>query len=69
MQRLGRVAFADRRYEGLRLVEAFIDDVRAGREEPERVGEVLSPARWAIDGLEVFFGSRRAAATPMRPGG
>lgn len=54
MQRAVDRRFARRRYEGLRLVEAFIDGVRAGTEEPERVGDVL--ARALHDrGLEVFF--------------
>lgn len=46
--------FARRRFEGLQLVEGFLDDVRAGREEPERISAVLAQA---LDdrGLEVFF--------------
>jgi signal transduction histidine kinase len=32
------------RYEGLRRVRAFVDDVREGRREPEDVGEVLATA-------------------------
>jgi signal transduction histidine kinase len=46
--------FARRRYEGLRLMEKFLDDVRAGRAEPEEVGAVLSRAL-DDEGLEVFF--------------
>ncbi len=56
-ERLQRVVdrrFARRRYEGLQLVEAFLDDVRAGREEPERIAEVLGRAL-QDRGLEVFF--------------
>jgi signal transduction histidine kinase len=36
--------FDRRRYEGLRRVRAFVDDVREGRSEPERVGAVLAAA-------------------------
>jgi hypothetical protein len=32
------------RYEGLRRVRAFVDDVREGRREPEEVGAVLAAA-------------------------
>ncbi len=46
--------FARRRFEGLKLVEGFLDDVRAGREEPERIDEVLAQAL-GDRGLEVFF--------------
>lgn len=46
--------FARRRFEGLRLVEGFLDDVRAGREEPERIGAILAQAL-NDRGLEVFF--------------
>ena len=54
LQRAVDRRFARRRYEGLRLVEGFLDDVRAGREEPERVGEILAQAL-NDRGLEVFF--------------
>ena len=54
LQRVVDHRFARRRYEGLRLVEGFLDDVRAGREEPERIGEVLAQAL-NDRGLEVFF--------------
>jgi signal transduction histidine kinase len=54
MQRGVDRRFARRRYEGLRLMEAFLDDVRAGRADPEGVGVVLSRAL-GDDGLEVFF--------------
>ncbi len=46
--------FARRRYLGLRAVEEFLEDVRAGRDEPERIGEVLAEAL-DDDGLEVWF--------------
>lgn len=46
--------FAQRRYIGLRRVEAFLADVRAGRAEPERIGTVLSEAL-GDNGLEVFY--------------
>jgi signal transduction histidine kinase len=36
--------FARRRYEGLRSVRAFVDDVRDGRREPEEIGAVLAAA-------------------------
>src|SRR5207302_1604511 len=36
--------FDRRRYEGLRRVRAFVDDVREGRSEPEGVGAVLAAA-------------------------
>ena len=32
------------RYEGLRRVRAFVDDVREGRREPEEVGAVVAAA-------------------------
>ncbi len=54
LQRAVDRRFARRRYEGLRLVEGFLDDVRAGREEPERIGEILAQAL-NDRGLEVFF--------------
>ena len=53
--------FARRRFEGLRLVEGFLDDVRAGREEPERIGAILAQAL-NDRGLEVVLspaGQRR----------
>ena len=54
MQRAVDRRFAQRRYEGLRLVEEFLDDVRAGRLEPELIAEVLGRAL-QDRGLEVFF--------------
>jgi signal transduction histidine kinase len=42
------------RFEGLRAVEQFQADVRAGREEPERIGEVLARAL-GDRGLEVLY--------------
>jgi signal transduction histidine kinase len=36
--------FDRQRYEGLRRVRAFVDEVREGRHEPERVGAVLAAA-------------------------
>jgi signal transduction histidine kinase len=46
--------FARARFEGVRLVRAFLDDVREGRAEPEEVGAAL---RVALDdpSAEVFF--------------
>jgi signal transduction histidine kinase len=46
--------FAARRYHGLRRVEQFIADVRAGHEEPEQIGRVLRDAL-GDNGLEVYF--------------
>jgi signal transduction histidine kinase len=42
------------RYEGLRRVRAFVDDVREGRGEPERIGEVLAAAL-RDPSAELFF--------------
>ena len=46
--------FARARFEGVRLLRDFLDDVRAGRAEPEEVGAVLAVA---LDdpGAEVMF--------------
>jgi signal transduction histidine kinase len=46
--------FDRRRYEGLRRVRAFVDDVREGRSEPERVGAVLAAAL-RDPSAELFF--------------
>ena len=54
LQRIVDRRFARRRYDGLRLVESFIDDVRAGREEAEGIGDVLARAL-GDRGMEVFF--------------
>lgn len=54
LQRVVDRRFARRRYEGLRLVEGFLDDIRAGRQEPERIGQILAQAL-NDRGLEVFF--------------
>ena len=53
-QRLVDRRFARRRFEGLRRIEEFLEQVRSGREEPERIGAVLANAL-GDDGLEVFF--------------
>ena len=42
------------RFEGLRRAERFLDDVRAGRAEPEQVGRVLAEAV-GDDRVELFF--------------
>jgi signal transduction histidine kinase len=42
------------RYEGLRRVERFLEDLRAGRGAPEATGEVMSEAV-GDPGLELFF--------------
>jgi signal transduction histidine kinase len=46
--------FDRRRYEGLRRVRAFVDDVREGRSEPERVGAVIAAAL-RDPSAELFF--------------
>jgi len=46
--------FARARFEGVGLVRDFLDDVRAGRAEPEEVGAVLAVAL-GDPGAEVFF--------------
>ncbi len=46
--------FARARFEGVRLLRAFLDDVRDGRAEPEEVGAVLRVAL-ADPSAEVFF--------------
>lgn len=46
--------FARRRFLGLQAVGAFLEDVRAGRDEPERLAAVLAEAL-GDDGLEVWF--------------
>jgi signal transduction histidine kinase len=46
--------FARARYEGVRLVRAFLDDVRDGRAEPEEIGAALRVAL-DDDSAEVFF--------------
>ncbi|MGK2938115.1 MAG: sensor histidine kinase [Solirubrobacteraceae bacterium] len=53
-QRVVDRRFARRRYEGMRRVDAFLEDVRAGRAEPEQIGVVLARA---LDdrGLDVLF--------------
>ncbi|MGI8780326.1 MAG: sensor histidine kinase [Solirubrobacteraceae bacterium] len=72
------------RYEGLRRVERFLEDLRAGRAAPEAAGEVLANAL-GDPGLELFFWvddrhvdatgrlvddlpARRGARTPVRRG-
>ena len=54
LQRLVDRRFARARYEGVALVHAFLEDVRAGRAEPEEVGAVLAVAL-EDPGAEVFF--------------
>jgi signal transduction histidine kinase len=54
VQRAVDQRFARRRYLGLRRVEAFLEDVRSGRADPERIGAVLADAL-DDDGLEVWF--------------
>ena len=54
VQRRVDARFARRRYLGLRAVERFLEGVRAGRDEPERIGAVLADAL-DDDGLEVWF--------------
>ncbi|MDX6514482.1 MAG: hypothetical protein QOH73_148 [Gaiellaceae bacterium] len=46
--------FDRRRYEGLRRVRAFVEDVREGRREPEEVGAVLAAAL-RDPGAELLF--------------
>lgn len=46
--------FAKRRYAGLQRVATYLEDVRSGVEEPERLGIVLAGAL-GDPGLEVFF--------------
>jgi signal transduction histidine kinase len=46
--------FARARFEGVRLLRAFLDDVRDGRAEPEEVGAVLRVAL-SDPSAEVFF--------------
>ena len=54
LQRLVDRRFARARYEGVALVRAFLEDVRAGRAEPEEVGAMLAVAL-ADPSAEVFF--------------
>ena len=42
------------RYEGLRRIERFLEDLRAGRAAPEATGEVIAHAV-GDPGLELFF--------------
>ena len=54
LQRLVDRRFARARYEGVALVRAFLEDVRAGRAEPEQVDAVLAAAL-EDPSAEVFF--------------
>jgi signal transduction histidine kinase len=54
LQRLVDRRFARARYEGVALVGAFLEDVRAGRAEPEDVGAMLAVAL-EDPSAEVFF--------------
>jgi signal transduction histidine kinase len=54
LQRLVDRRFARARYEGVALVRVFLEDVHAGRAEPEEIGAVLAVAL-EDPGAEVFF--------------
>ena len=43
------------RYDGLRRVHAFVDDVREGTREPEDVGDRCSPRRCGIPSAELLY--------------
>jgi signal transduction histidine kinase len=67
LQRLVDRRFARARYEGVALVRAFLEDVRAGRAEPEDVGAVLAVAL-EDPGAEVFFRLPETSAYADRRG-